>query len=296
MFSVHDFLVYLWNMKKYLLSLIGLIGLSLSSFAGNVVTDSLESNILGTDVKYNVYLPDGYDSARHYPVIYLLHGLSDTHEIWIQIGRADWVADELIESGECVPCVIVMPGAGGLPLESTWNGYFNMPGWNYEDFFFTEFLPAVEKKYNAGGSKGQRAVMGLSMGGGGSVVYCQRHPEMFSSCYAMSAWLDNKESEVGFHQERKDCLYYVCKAVRDNSAVEFVRNADAAAIERLKTVKWFLNCGDDDSLLSLSVELHNLMLGNGVKCELRVCDGVHNWEYWHNCLRTSLPFASRNFF
>lgn len=283
-------------MKKYLISLLGIVCLSMPCMAkGKVVTDSLQSSVLSAAVKYNVYLPEGYDSEKHYPVIYLLHGLSDTYTAWMERGRMDWVANELIESGECRPCVIVMPNAGGSPTATNWNGYFNMPGWNYEDFFFTEFLPAVERKFNAGGSKGQRAVMGLSMGGGGSVVYCQKHPDMFSSCYAMSAWLDNEAKRVRPHKE-KDCLYYVCQAVCDNSAVKFVKNADPETIEALKTVKWFIDCGDDDSLLGLSVELHGLMRSKGVKSELRVRDGIHNWEYWHNALRTSLPFASRNFY
>lgn len=283
-------------MKNHLISLLCLLCFSLPSFAGGkIVTESLNSAVLGTEVKYNVYLPDGYDKDTHYPIIYLLHGLTDTYEAWVEKGRMYMVADELMKSGECVPCVIVMPNAGGTPTETIWNGYFNMPGWNYEDFFYTEFLPAVEAKFNAGGSKGQRAVMGLSMGGGGSVVYCQKHPDMFSSCYAMSAWLDQKD-RVKLHGDKIDCLYYVCKAVRDNSAVDFVKSADDRTIEALKTVKWFITCGDDDSLLGLSVELHQLLKGKGIKSELRVYDGIHNWEYWHNALRSSLPFASRNFY
>ena len=152
----------------------------------------------------------------------------------------------------------------------------------------------MEKKYNAGGTKGQRAVMGLSMGGGGSAVYCQRHPDIFSSCYAMSAWLDNRGNNVKSGEE-KDKLYYVTGAVNSHSAIEFLKNADERTIEALKSVKWFLDCGDDDFLLGLSEELHALMKSRGIKSELRVRDGVHNWEYWHTALRTALPFASRNF-
>lgn len=262
---------------------------------GRVETDSISSSILGTRVKFNVYLPDGYDSAVHYPVIYLLHGLTDSYRTWVDWGRADLVADKLIASGECVPCVIVMPNAGGTPLATIWNGYFNMPGWNYEDFFFRELLPFVEKKFNAGGSKGQRAVMGLSMGGGGSVVYCQKHPDTFSSCYAMSAWLDNAKNQVKPHEGKQDCLYHLCRAVCDNSAVSFVADASSGTIEALKGVKWFLDVGDDDYLLDLSLELYSLLRKAGVKCELRVRDGVHNWEYWHGSLHEALPFASRNF-
>ena len=284
-------------MKKLLaVSLMFLLLPVLSMRAGKVVTDSLQSRTLGAEVKYNVYIPDGFDkSEKQYPVIYLLHGLSDTYTAWVEKGGMQTVVDELIGSGELQDVVIVMPNAGGPDIHNTWNGYFNMPGWNYEDFFFKEFIPVVEKKYRIVGDKGHRAVMGLSMGGGGSTVYCQRHPDMFSSCYAMSAWLDNESGQVGGQDMKKDKLYYVSQSVREHSALDFIDNADEATLEALRGVKWFFDCGDDDFLVRLSFELHMKMKAKGVKDELRVRNGVHNWEYWHTALRTALPFASRNF-
>ena len=187
-----------------------------------------------------------------------------------------------------------MPNAGGSDVHNIWNGYFNMPGWSYEDFFFQEFLPAMEKKYQAVGDKEHRAVMGLSMGGGGSTVYCQRHPNMFSSCYAMSPWLDNQGNNVG-PGDKKDKLYLVCEAVKAHSALHFVEQADDATKEKLRTVKWFFDCGDDDFLFDQSVRMHQLMRNARIHDELRVRNGVHNWEYWHIALRMALPFASRNF-
>ena len=280
--------------KLYLITLLSLAFLPLG--AGNLVTDCIESRILGATVTYNVYLPEGYGQAgRHYPVVYLLHGLSDDYTAWTERGGMKTVTDELIRSGEARPMIIIMPNAGGPDIRNTWNGYFNMPGWNYEDFFFEELIPAAEKKYNCGGSKGQRAVMGLSMGGGGSVVYCQRHPDMFSSCYAMSPWLDDKGNEVEGDYKEKDKLFYVCEAVREHSAIDFLDRADEATLERLRSVKWFVDCGDDDFIFHFSIDFHLKMKAVGVHNELRVRDGIHNWEYWHLALRTSLPFASRNF-
>lgn len=263
--------------------------------AGKIITDSVQSQILGAEVKYNVYLPDGFDkSEKQYPVVYLLHGLYGTYQDWEQKGTMKELADELIRSGEAVEMIIVMPNAGDPDIHNVYNGYFNMPNWNYEDFFFKEFIPAVEKKYRGIGDKGHRAVMGLSMGGGGSTVYAQRHPDMFSSCYAMSAWLD-QQINPNTPEEKKDKFYYTCKAVREHSALDYVDNADDATLEALRTVKWFFDCGDDDYLVTLSFELHKKMALKRVKDELRVRDGVHNWEYWHTALRTALPFASRNF-
>ena len=131
---------------KRIISLFCLVLLvpALSARAGKVVTDSLQSRILGAQVKYNVYLPAGFgETEKLYPVVYLLHGLSDDYTAWVKKGNMQTVVDELIGTGEAREMVIVMPNAGGRDTHNIWNGYFNMPGWSYEDFFFQEFLPAV---------------------------------------------------------------------------------------------------------------------------------------------------------
>ena len=260
-----------------------------------IVTDSIQSTKLGCEQKYNVYLPSGYDAAKSYPVIYLLHGLYGDYSNWAGTGRMKDVADELIACGELVPTVIIMPNAGDNDVHNYQNGYFNVKDWPYEDFFFEEFLPVAEKKYNCGGCKGMRAIMGLSMGGGGSIVYAQHHPDLFSSAYGMSAWLDNKHREVRGANRPGSKLVITDESVREHSALDFIDQADDATKAQLRTVKWFLDCGDDDILMLLSVQLHLKMNEAGIKNELRVRNGGHTWEYWHTALRLSLPFASRNF-
>lgn len=283
-------------MKKVLLFILtGL--LSVAALAqSKIVTESIRSALLGCEQKYNVYLPNGYDSGKEYPVIYLLHGLYGDYTNWAKQGGMKIVADDLIGTGELCPVVIVMPNAGDGDVHNYQNGYFNVKDWPYEDFFYQEFLPAVEAKFHCGGSKGQRAIMGLSMGGGGAIVYAQRHPDLFSSSYGMSAWLDNKHREVRGNNTPGSKLTLTDNSVREHSALDFVDQADAATLSQLRTVKWFLDCGDDDSLLPLSTELHQKMKKAGLDCQLRVRNGGHTWEYWHTALYQSLPFASRNFF
>lgn len=278
-------------MKKtlFLLALIA----SIHTFA-TIKTDSIQSQVLGEWVKYNVYLPQNYDPSgkTKYPILYLLHGLSDTYAAWNNNAQLGEVADELLAKGKICEMIIVMPNAGGPDTYNTWNGYFNMPGWNYEDFFYTEFLPTVEKKYNVIGDKKHRAVSGLSMGGGGSTVYCQRHPDMFGSCYAMSAWLDNSSQ---LQDERPNKRNLVIKAVSEHSAIRFIQNADAETIKQLNTIKWYFDIGDHDFLVAQSKQLYALMCDKGINAELRVRPGIHNWPFWKAALYNSLPFATKTF-
>ena len=281
-------------MRKALLTMC-LMAACMTAWAGRIVTDSISSTTLGTSVKYNVYLPSGFERSQdHYPVVYLLHGLTDTYHAWDQKGGMREITDELIECGESKSLVIVMPNAGGPDVNNIWNGYFNMPGWSYEDFFFNELMPQVEQKYRCGGSKGQRAVMGLSMGGGGSTVYSQRHPDKFSSCYAMSPWLTSGPGREGPNGERTK-MYYTSEAVHTHSALDFLDKADDTTKEQLRTVNWFFDCGDDDFLVSDTFELYKKMRLAQIKAEFRVRNGGHTWEYWRAALRMALPFVSRNF-
>lgn len=267
------------------------------SARSRVVLETLPSEVLGRNVNVNVYLPDGYGAlaTTTYPVLYLLHGLYGTHLNWVETGGLDLVLDELIGTGEAAKMVVVMPCAGDPDIHNVQNGYFNVVDNPYEDFFFGELMPQLETKYRCGGSKGMRAIAGLSMGGGGSVVYAQRHPDMFSSCYAMSAWLDQQVKEPEDPKGREDKFYLTSVSVRDHSALKFVDEADDATVAALKGVKWFVDCGDDDYLLRINTEFYFKMRAKGIPCELRVRNGIHNWEYWHTALRLSLPFATRNF-
>ncbi|MBO4801014.1 MAG: esterase family protein [Bacteroidaceae bacterium] len=281
-------------MKKSLILLCLLAATTLAQ-AGRIVTDSIQSKVLGATVKYNVYLPSGFENSQdRLPVVYLLHGLTDTYTAWAQKGGMKDIADEIIGCGEAVPMVIIMPNAGGPDVNKVQNGYFNMPEWPYEDFFFNELMPTAESKYRCISDKEHRAIMGLSMGGGGSVGYCQGHPDKFSSCYAMSPWLDSEDGSLS-PQGEKTKMYYTALAVHEHSALAFMDNADDATKAKLNTLKWFLDCGDDDFLLNTTFELYKKMRFSRLNVELRVRNGVHNWEYWRAALRMSLPFASRNF-
>ncbi|MCX2837105.1 alpha/beta hydrolase family protein [Salinimicrobium sp. MT39] len=251
---------------------------------------TMSSKILNTERSYSIYLPKSYstDTERKYPVLYLLHGLYGSNTDWVERGHVKDVANRLINAEEAVEMIIVMPDAG-----TDWYGYFNMNGWAYEDYFFKELIPHIEKTYRTIPDKKHRAIAGLSMGGGGSVVYAQKHPDMFSSVYAMSAWLGIEPG--GGIQDADEKGKELNRTVLENHAVEFVSNADAETQKELKDIRWFIDCGDDDFLLSINLDYYRAMQKAEIPSELRVRDGGHDWEYWHSALYRALPFVSTGF-
>jgi Enterochelin esterase and related enzymes len=170
-----------------------------------MVTDSIQSKILNATRQFTVYLPKSYDgnSTQQYPILYLLHGLGGIHTSWFHDQHCKEVMDQLAASGDACEMIIVSPNAGGNIMAGAWNGYFNMPGWAYEDFFFKEFLPYIETTYRVKCDKQHRAIGGLSMGGGGATSYAQRYPDMFCATYAMSALMNIPEGpEKSFFKGR----------------------------------------------------------------------------------------------
>jgi S-formylglutathione hydrolase FrmB len=291
-------------MKKTALLLTALLLAAVASaqFGGwgpqsKVETKTMHSNVLNADREYNVYLPKSYDTQKdkRYPVLYLLHGMLDTHQGWATRGHLKDVADQLMEAGEAAEMIIVTPNAGGNVYEGAWNGYFDMPGWKYETFFYTEFLPQVEKEFRIIGDKQHRAIAGLSMGGGGATCYAQKHSEMFAAVYAMSALMDIPAMGAAPSQNPGDKMAILNTSVQENSCTKLVENADDARKTQLRSVAWMVDCGDDDFLLDRNIEFTQAMRKAQIPCQFRVRDGGHTWEYWHSALYSCLPFVSRIF-
>jgi len=256
---------------------------------------TMTSKILNGERKYAIYLPPDYEtSQRSYPVLYLLHGGGDDQTGWVQFGEVLHIADRSINEGTATPMVIVMPDAS-----SGRRGYFNdvKGDWRYEDFFFEEFMPYVEKQYRIKGEKRYRAVAGLSMGGGGSFMYALHHPEMFSSACPLSAYAGPLSMEAtrsrfedrGIKGLTEDQIktYY-----EHHSAVYLVENMPE---DRKKAVRWFIDCGDDDFLFEGNSLIHIAMRKREIPHEFRIRNGGHSWTYWRESLPSVLSFISDAF-
>jgi len=253
---------------------------------------SLPSDILGGERHYSIYLPPDYDSSsRSYPVLYLLHGAGDNHTGWVQFGEVLPIADQAIKDGKATPMVIAMPDA-----DTGRRGYFNdITGeWRFEDFFFEEFIPYIESTYRIRGEKRYRAVAGLSMGGGGSLMYALHHPEMFSSAAPLSAYqgpltLEEFRERLG-STDASDAeieAYF-----NHHSALWLIENMPD---EQRNAVRWYIDCGDDDSLYEGNSLVHIAMREREIRHEYRVRDGGHTWTYWRESLPAVLEFVSQAF-
>ena len=261
------------------------------------VFDNLKMNseILNQERSYAVYLPPDYDSSdRSYPVLYLLHGLGDDQTGWIKLGDVQRITDESINSGISSPMIIVMPDAGSGIV-----GYINQPNrdWLYEDFFFEELMPYVESKFRIKKQKKYRAISGLSMGGGGTLVYALHRPDLFSSAAPLSPAIGPTDID-DFHKWISRYNFYFNDKIETQKLLN--ANHPIILIEKqskkdLNSVKWYLDCGDDDYLYEDSSLLHLAMKKKGVEHEYRVRDGAHNWNYWKGSLPKVLGFVSINF-
>ena len=265
-------------------------------FAQSKVFDNLTMNseILNMDRNYAIYLPPDYEtSSRSYPVLYLLHGLGDNQTGWIQFGEVKKIADNAIINGEATPMVIVMPDANTGEV-----GYFNIPSknWMYEDFFFNELMPHVESKYRIKSDKRFRAISGLSMGGGGTLTYALHRPDLFSAAAPLSSATGSTDVEESLKRIRRygfeftrDEMQSLLKA---NHPLELIKDIP---LNKLNSVRWYIDCGDDDYLFEDNSLLHIAFSKRGINHEYRVRDGAHTWTYWRESLPRVLEFVSQGF-
>lgn len=251
---------------------------------------TLKSEILAKDMKYAVYLPDGYASSeRSYPVLYLLHGYGDDQTGWLQFGDVQRIADHVIAEGRAAPMIIVMPDA-----ETTW--YMNdLKGvYRFEDYFFGELIPHIEVTYRCRTKKEYRAVAGLSMGGLGSFIYAFRHPDLFASSCPLSGALWDRDAMI------KRMKLNEAGASEEQLSAYLDRYCPVTLVKRLseeqkKAVRFYIDCGDDDFLAADNARMHILLLEKQIPHEYRTRDGGHTWEYWRTALPSVLEFVSQTF-
>lgn len=243
-----------------------------------------ESKTLGVSRSMWVYTPPGYDKGSDYPVFYLLHGAGDIESGWVLIGRAHAILDNLIAEGKAKPMVVVMPL--GHAIQGFYNGPAKAaapaaaPGAGtpaaagalspFARDLLQDVMPLVERTYKVSKKADDRAIGGLSMGGGQSINAAFNRPELFRYVILMSP---------GTPQ------------AADQAYPNFFK--DPAAMNKQFKLLW-LGVGKDDTLVWNGVKNFETVLNaKSVKHTFVVTEGAHEWTVWRHHLHDVAPMLFR---
>ena len=148
------------------------------------------SGTLGTTRQLLVYTPRGFNPANKikYPVLYLVHGGSDTEETWIKVGRANMIADNLIAAGKAVPMIIVMPYGNVRPA----------PMADFTKEVMNDIIPFIEANYPVLADSKHRAVAGFSVGGGQTLNIGLTNTDKFAYICSYAPYTGTEEFQKNF--------------------------------------------------------------------------------------------------
>src|SRR5215831_6513934 len=164
-------------MFRYLFSFLLLLSALPAFAAGRMQCGTVKSQYMPAAVGYCAMLPPSYDAepARKFPVLYYLHGLGGDQTFLVSSGGWNLVEDAW-EQKRLAEFVIITPQAGNSFYINSKNGTTR-----YEDFFIRDFVPQMEKTFRLAGTRGGRAIGGVSMGGYGALRFAFKYPQMFAS-------------------------------------------------------------------------------------------------------------------
>ena len=178
------------------------------------------SEALGEDRTYRVYLPPGYETEEgameRYPVVYLLHGMSQGHQWWTEVARVDRIATAMIEAGKIRPTIIVMPNGNRVEHDVSTTSLYDdrcttgmdlvaralkavgdrLQGLriykiscdgDFEEFIAREVVSEIDSRYR---TSGERYVGGFSLGARGALQLAFRNPDVYSGAFGLSGNYD----------------------------------------------------------------------------------------------------------
>ena len=220
-----------------------------------------KSKALGITRRFAVYTPPGYDpkAATRYPVLYLLHGSGDDEGTWVWHGRANLILDNLLAAKKMRPMVVVMPFGHATPPSDTSPASRGPNTARFEQDLLGDVIPAVEAGYCVDRSPRNRAIAGLSMGGGQSLQVGLRHLDLFGAIGAFSS---------GGNMDQLQPLLANAKG---------------------KLSVFWIGCGEDDRLLAGSERLVAELDKLEVKHIWRKSPGAHTWRVWRRYLSEFAP-------
>lgn len=230
-----------------------------------------KSNTLDLVRRLVIYTPPGYSKSdvKRYPVLYLIHGMTDTEETWYKVGRVNFILDNLIAKGMAEPMIVVMPYANPYPDLQKHNREVEVDFLATDHFtneLLDEIIPFIEDNYNVDSESSSRAIAGFSLGGRQTLAAGLGHPDVFN---------------------------YVCTfapAIFDNELEDNFKNVYASTDNIKENLKlMWLSCGKEDGLFNASVEFVNLLDEKGIENESLFSEGGHTWMNCRLYLSTIAP-------
>lgn len=217
------------------------------------------SKTVGTKRKMQVYTPPGYSNKNKYPVLYLLHGIGGDETEWERFCKPSIILDNLIADGKSSPMIIVMPNGRAQKNDRAEGDVFaTAPAFAvFERDLLDDVIPAIQSRYSTYTNKENRALAGLSMGGGQSLNFGLAHLDTF-------AWVGGFSSAPNTKPP--------AELVPDPSAVK----------DNLKLL--YLSCGSKDNLINISQGVHMYLKEKNVPHIWNVDGNGHDPTSWSNNL------------
>jgi enterochelin esterase family protein len=258
-----------------------------------------ESAGVAAGIDYSVYLPPGYPDRR-YPTLYLLHGFGADDRQWLKGGIAT-LLDDMIARGEIGPLIAVMPDAGNSwYVDSAAHGG---PG-DYATAIARDLVADVDHRFATRAERAHRGIAGISMGGFGALCLAFERPETFGAVAGLSAGLfmpqgiSWQHGPAGRRAARRD-HWYASTFGREFDLDLYAAKTPFAYVDRLakSSPHVLLIAGDDDGFGAYdgAVELFLELRRQGIKPELRIGDGGHDWRFWRRMLPETVRFFAASF-
>ena len=256
---------------------------------GAVTRHVFRSAVANDDRDFFVYTPPGYEQrrSRPYPTLYLLHGLGDDAERWMNGGAANVILDNLIAQQKAVPMVIVTTlgyGTSNGPAGAMAAGMIP----NYTRILLDEVMPAVERTYNVGKSRDERGIAGLSMGGAEAVFTALNHLDKF-------AWIGSFSGAFVMWRSGADAGGTAGRgAAPANSDAVFEKTFPSLTSKANASIRMlWITCGTADSLVGVNRQFKDWLRSKNIRfTEEEAPDIGHVWPYWR---RNLTEFAQKVF-
>jgi len=244
---------------------------------GNLSKVWYDSPTLKMQRRMTIYTPAGYDKGSNYPVLYLMHGAGGDENAWSELGRAAQILDNLIATGKAKPMIVVMPNGNtdcqAAPGEwsrgmyqPTFMGSVNQKAIATMDESFMDIVKYVESHYKVAKNKKNRAICGLSMGGGHTFATSKRYPDTFNYIGLFSAGLH-------ISGDRTKSFYQL---LQENTEVQ----KQLARLFASKPALYWIAIGKTDFLYQQNSDLRKYLDEKGYPYEYLETDGGHIWRNW----------------